>query len=118
MKIQKRTFFTLIANINAPLYLPSDKGKGSNRGHMVSYPINCKCDQKKTPEKYLFQNYSSSLRGLEKRYFSKSYDTQTLQSQELAKRGMVASEIYGSRVEKIGARGNKGTSFTTLLRKK
>ena len=29
MKIQKRTFFTLIANINAPL-LPSDKEKGSN----------------------------------------------------------------------------------------
>ena len=53
-----------------------------------------------------------------KRYFYKSYDTQTLQSQELPKRGMLASKIYGSRVEKIGARGKEGDIFYNTFTQK
>ena len=72
---------------------------------------------KENTQKYLFQNYFF-LRGLEKRYFYKSYDTQTLQSQELPKGGMLASEIYGSRVEKIGAWGKEGDIFYNTFTQK
>ena len=47
-----------------PLAIRQGK-REQHRGHMVSHPINCTCDQKKTPKNiYLFQNYLF-LRGLE-----------------------------------------------------
>ena len=50
-----------------PLAIRQGK-REQHRGHMVSHPINCKCDQKKTPKNIYFKT-TSFLRGLEKKVF-------------------------------------------------
>ena len=41
-----------------PLLAIRQGKREQHRGHMVSYPINCKCDQKKTPKNIYFKTTS------------------------------------------------------------